>query len=272
MSDLIIAVLSIVVGSVVSVMITRMYYRRGGLAWFVKDFELLDFKAFNVGNRLALTGDGDAVKNLHWSTVVFWNSGTVAHTSSSIAPADSLRVTLTAPAFRQILKIEQSRRAVNAKIVESVEGFAVQFDILDENDWVIAYVLYDAGTDAANNKPEFKGTLMNLPNGFKLVDLEVYFTEMLWNRRLLAIMITIIPVMLGILLIKLFQLLEEIKATLKTDELGLDTLSWIGVIPVALAGLGSVAYLSSRWMVTSTRVPKRLLKALPMQKSYWFER
>ena len=272
MNEIIIAAVSLALGSVISIVVTRVYYRRGGFAWYVKDFELFDFKAFNVGNRIKLTADDRPINELRWSIIAFWNSGTIAHSAAAIAPADCLRISMHGQGFRQILKTDQSRGAVNAHLDEHDDGFAVSFDLIDEDDWVAAYIIYEVIDSEQAHRPELIGTLMNLPHGFKFLDLEDHFTEKLWNRRFLAVLMAVFPIVFSFGVWKLVSSMEKIESLSGTEIPGLKMLSWLGYGTIVLLGLAAISYWASRWMVTSTKVPKGLLKALPMKKTWWFSK
>lgn len=271
MNDTLLALLSLAAGALISLFISRLYYRRGGFAWYAKEFEVFDHSAYSAGGRIKLTADDQPIDQINTALVVFWNSGSVAHSRASLAPADPLRFVVNPLPFKHLGKIESSRPAVSPELVKIENGYSVQFDVMDEGDWFLAYILYEVDPDN-KIRPEVRGSLINVPGGLKYVDLEDYFTEKMWKRRFAALWVGAMPIIVAYLAYEMISLVQELERASGVSAPGLSVATWAAYCVVGLLTLGSIAYTASRWSTISTKVPKALLGALPMKQTHWFSK
>lgn len=258
------AAVPLLIGVLLSWFMARAYYRKGGLAYYVKDFDLIDLDRFNLGKKISISADGNDVRELRVATVAVWNSGTVGYSKNDIAEKDPLRLVRPKAGFAQVLGHTQSRHAVSPEFQQSGEVIHVRFDLLDESDWIVFRVVYegDSKPDKERQKPQVAGSLLNLPSGIKYVDLEDYFTEKLWLRRFSALLIMLLPLAVVYTFYNVLLLTAEMEKATGKSMPGSDVFFWVGLFFVAVVVLSAVLFQISRWMLVSTRVPKAILKVL----------
>ncbi len=254
----------LLVGISVSWFLARAYYRKGGMGYYVKDFDIIDLERFNLGKNISILANANAVRELRVCTVVIWNSGTIAYSKEDIARNDPLRLVRQKPGFAEVLSPNQSRLAVAAKFEQLEDAILINFDILDEGDWMTFRVVYegDSKNEKERIKPQIVGNLLNMPKGLKSVDLEDYFTEKMWLRRISDLILAMMPIGVSLIFYKVLTLMEQIEKASGKIMPDKGAFIILGSLAVASVVIASALYQILRWILVSAKVPKQILMIL----------
>lgn len=269
MNDLLItigaAVLGIVGGGIITYIVGKAQKDKKSLHFWIKDFDLISRNIINDKKEIEILFKKKRIEELRLARFFIWNSGNIAMRGADISAGDTLRLSFPRADMITILEVNQSRAAVDVTCRPSENSVSVEFDTLDQDDFVVGRILYSAVNipDAqSDTEPMLEGAIAGIPGGMKFLSLEEHLNEKHWTGRLNAFFVTVVSLFTIVPAYSSFQLKEL------TQEAGVDmgffgeAFPYVLVFVAFLTISAAIIYNFSRWRVSAVRVPDRLKKLL----------
>jgi hypothetical protein len=165
-SDHVIGILGAIIGAIGIIASVYVYYRskqRAAPCYVLRDEVLLDPSAPGTDTFDIFFSNEPVRRAVRKATLAIWNAGNMPIKQSDVAQLDPPR--LTFPDGSRIFTHEVSspaRRANGLNTVLNGSDVLLTFDFLDQGDGGVIEVTYEGDV-----RPEFKGTISGVPEGFK---------------------------------------------------------------------------------------------------------